>query len=205
MRLTPIAAALVFAASLTTAGQAETLISKSYQYFNIGGRTAGDLDRELSRHGPKASGTEMRHPGATRMKFSGTISYQQLRNGRCKVKSAEIKLHTKLILPRWTNRRRAEKDVVMIWDTLSRDIKRHEERHAEIARQYARKLEKSLVSMYPRKNCEAMEAAANAESDKILSKHDRAQVAFDRSESASFERRMTRMLQFKLDKMKSEN
>ncbi|MAY63024.1 MAG: peptidase [Rhizobiales bacterium] len=202
MRIAPIAAAIVLAVSPTTAGRAETLISKSYQYFNIGGRTAGDLDRELSRNGPQASGTEMRHPGATQMKFSGTISYQQLSGGRCKVKSAQIKLHTKLILPRWTNRRRADHDVALIWDTLSRDIKRHEERHAEIARQYARKLEKALVGLYPRRSCKAMEAAANKESDKVLKKHDKAQMAFDRAESASFERRMTRMLQFKLDKMK---
>ena len=43
MRIAPIAAAIVLAVSPTTAGRAETLISKSYQYFNIGGRTAGDL------------------------------------------------------------------------------------------------------------------------------------------------------------------
>jgi predicted secreted Zn-dependent protease len=202
MRIGPIAAALVFAVSLTSASHGETIISKSYQYFNIGGRTADDLDRELASRGPMASGTDMRHPGATQMKFSGTISYQQLSNGRCKVKDAGIKLHTKLILPRWTNRKRAERDVVLIWDTLERDIKRHEERHAEIARQYARKLEESLVDLYPRRDCKQMEAAANTESDKVLAQHEKAQQAFDRVESISFERRMTRMLQFKLDKMK---
>ena len=47
-----------------------------------------------------------------------------------------------------------------------------------------------------------MEAAANAESDKILKEHDKDQQRFDRVESISFERRMTRMLQFKLDKLK---
>ena len=202
MRIASLAAALVFAVSLTSVSRSETIISKSYEYFNIGGRTADDLDRELARRGPTATDSDMRHPGATRMKFSGTISYQQLSNGRCKVKNARIKLDTKLILPRWTNRKRAERDVVLIWDTLERDIKRHEERHAEIARQYARKLEKALEDLYPRRDCKEMEAAANAESDKILKQHDKAQQQFDKVESLSFERRMTRMLQFKLDKMK---
>lgn len=202
MRIGPLAAALVLAVSLTSVGQAETIISKSYEYFNIGGRTADDLDRELARRGPTATDSDMRHPGATRMKFSGTITYQQLSSGRCKVKNARIKLDTKLILPRWTNRKRAERDVVLIWDTLERDIKRHEERHAEIARQYARKLEKALEGLYPRRDCKQMEAAANAESDKILKEHDKDQQRFDRVESISFERRMTRMLQFKLDKLK---
>lgn len=192
---------LTFAVSHGSLGYAETEISKSYKYFTINGTTAADLDRELSRRGPKSSSTNSRHPGATQMKFSGTIKYRTLKNGRCKVDSAHIKLHTKLILPRWTNRKRAERHVAMIWDTLSRDIKRHEERHAEIARQYARKLEKSLLALYPRRNCDEMEQVANSESDKILARHDSAQNSFDRSEAASFERRMTRMLRFKVEKM----
>lgn len=185
------------------AAGAETLISKSYQYFKIGGLTASDLDEQLAKHGPTASTSGGRHPGATQMKFSGSIKYQQV-GSRCKVRSASIRLHTKLILPRWTNRRRADRDVRMIWDTLSRDIKRHEERHAEIARQYARKLEKALLDLYPRRDCAEMEKIANAESEKILADHDKAQMRFDRAEAASFDRRMTRMLRFKLEALKDD-
>ena len=201
MRIGLLAIILSITASLPSIGHAETVFSKSYQYFRISGSTAADLDAELSRRGPKASDSNLRHPGATQMKFSGSYKYQELRNGRCKVKSAHIKLHTKLILPRWTNRSRANQDVALIWDTLSRDIKRHEERHAEIARQFARKLEKSLIALYPRSSCEEMEAIASQESEKILAKHDKAQKSFDRTESASFDRRMTRMLRFKIQKM----
>jgi len=201
MRTRLLVYVLCITASLISFGHAETVFSKSYQYFRISGSTAADLDAELSRRGPKASGSELRHPGATQMKFSGSYKYQELRNGRCKVRSANIKLHTKLILPRWSNRGGATQDVALIWDTLSRDIKRHEERHAEIARQYARKLEKSLIALYPRKSCDEMEAIANKESEKILAQHDKAQQNFDRTESASFDRRMNRMLRFKIQKM----
>ncbi|MBW3098061.1 DUF922 domain-containing Zn-dependent protease [Pseudohoeflea coraliihabitans] len=192
----PALAALLILAP-APASHGEVLISKSYQYFSIGGRTAMELDEELARRGPSTSNTNTRHPGATQMTFKGTVNYKSTEGGRCRIDSADISLHTKLILPRWRNRKGASPDLVTIWDVLSRDIKRHEERHAEIARQYARKLEKGLMDLPPLKECSAMEAAANKLSDKILDRHDRAQARFDRAEAASFSRRMARMLRFR--------
>src|SRR3546814_16111799 len=94
------------------------LISKSYGYFNIDGKTAEDLDRELERHGPLTKSTGHRPPGATEIKFGGDVTYVE-RDGRCSVGGAKVTLRTHLILPRWSNRRRAYPDLRFIWDTLS--------------------------------------------------------------------------------------
>lgn len=185
-------------ASLATGAEAETVFSKSYSYFKVGGHTASELDAELSRRGPQMQNTGLRHPGATRMEFSGSVTYEG-DDRRCRIKGAKIKLHTRIILPRWTGARKADRDLKIIWQTLSRDIKRHEERHAEIARQYARKLEQAILDLRPRRNCAAMQEAADAESDKVLARHDKAQAAFDRTEAASFDRRMSRMLKYRID------
>jgi predicted secreted Zn-dependent protease len=182
--------------------QAETVITKTFAYFPVRGTTAADLDEALSRGGPLLQSTGNRHPGATEMKFGGSVTYSE-RPGRCGVDSARITLDTKIILPRWTQRRRADRDLAMIWDTLSGDIKRHEERHAEIAREYARKLESSVEGLRPQADCAAMEAAVARTTEQVLAEHDRDQARFDRVESINFERRMVRLMEYRLQQLRA--
>ncbi|MDF1607429.1 DUF922 domain-containing protein [Hoeflea sp. YIM 152468] len=183
-------------------GSADPLITKTYAYFTVGGLTGADLERELSKHGPVLSKSGIRHPGATRIKLGGSVKYKNA-GGKCRVVAATVKLETHLTLPRWKNRSKADRQTVLIWDTLSSDIKRHEERHAEIARQYARKLEKALEALRPEPTCKLMEARASQTSKSIIDKHAADQERYDRVEAASFERRMLRMLRFKVEKLRS--
>ncbi|MDZ7600081.1 MAG: DUF922 domain-containing protein [Hoeflea sp.] len=180
-------------------GASEPLISKTYSYFTIGGRTGAELEQQLHSLGPMMSDTGTRHAGATRIKLGGTVSYEST-DGRCRVIDAKVSLETHLTLPRWKDRKRASREMAIIWEVLSADIKRHEERHAEIARQYARELERSLEGLRPERSCETMQARVDATSRKIIERHSAEQERFDRAEAASYERRMTRMLGFALEK-----
>ena len=178
---------------LPTGAAADAAMSKSYSYFTIGGKTAEDLDRELSRHGPVTRATGSRHPGATEIKFGGELTYVE-KDGLCGVGTVKVTLHTRILLPRWTNRRRTNADLALIWDTLSADIKRHEERHAEIARTYARSLDRTLRALPPQKSCEAIQAKVAETTQSVMDAHDADQLRFDRVESKNFDARMTRLL-----------
>lgn len=171
----------------------ETIISKSITYFSIGGRTASDLDREMSRRGPLSQTTGRRHPGATRIKFNGSATFIG-RDGRCYIGGAKVSLSTKLMLPRWSNRRKATKEMALLWDTLASDIKRHEERHAEIARTHARQLEKTILALPSARDCPTLKAKVNRVSQEAMIDHDKDQLRFDRIESVNFENRMIRLL-----------
>lgn len=196
-------ALLVFTLCLVTQpGGADPIITKTYSYFTIGGRTGADLERELSRRGPQLTETGMRHPGATRITLGGSVQYEDT-GRRCRVKDAVVKLETRLTLPRWKNRKRADVNTALVWDTLSSDIKRHEERHAEIARQWARTLERELEALRPQSNCDRMKVKVDAKTQSIITKHAADQDRFDRVEAASFERRMSRMLKFRAEKLNS--
>lgn len=172
---------------------AQPVVSKTYSYFWIGGKTAEDLDSELERHGPLTKTTGSRHPGATEIKFGGEISYLE-KDGRCSIASARVTLRTHIILPRWRNRGAASGTLAMIWDALSADIKRHEERHAEIARGHARNLESRLTSLRPARNCDMLEKRVNEISRKAIEEHDSDQLRFDTTESANFDSRIMRIL-----------
>ncbi|MBX9457418.1 MAG: DUF922 domain-containing protein [Rhizobium sp.] len=202
MRLPTKSFSLV-AALLMVAGSApapaETIIQKSVTYFSIGGRTASDLDREMMRRGPLSRNTGRRHPGATQIKFNGSATFVS-RDGRCVIGGAKVALSTKLILPRWTNRKRADREMALIWDTLAADIKRHEERHAEIARTHARQLEKTILGLSSTRDCDTLKARVNRVSQQAMAEHDKDQVRFDRIESVNFENRMIRLLKYRISR-----
>lgn len=176
---------------------AEVSARKTVTYFDIHGGSAGELDRELSHRGPKTMRTGMRHPGATRIKFGGTVTYADVGHA-CRIDTVKVTVTTHLILPRWKKPKKYEKGLPLIWSTLAADIKRHEERHAEIARNHARHMEKLFLRLPPQRNCDAMQARVDEASRLALEEHDREQARFDSVEAANFENRMMRLMNHRL-------
>lgn len=203
-RLSVLTAAAALLFGFSHGASAETIVRKSISYFQIGGTTAEDLDRELERRGPETRTSGSRHPGATQIKFGGELTYVHSA-GECRIGETNVTLTTRLILPSWKNRKKAHGDLALIWDALSSDIKRHEERHAEIARQYARQLEKALKRLRPQRNCEVMQAKVAEATDKVITAHDKAQMDFDRVEAVNFEKRMIRILEYRAKRNSPKN
>lgn len=190
--LTAVLIAIVFGAMHRQA-VAETIVTKSFAYFAINGATAADLDRELATKGPLVSSTGNRHPGETQIRFGGSATYLE-KPGNCRVKSAQISVKTKIFLPTWKNRNKADANLAIIWDALSSDIKRHEERHVEIAHQHASNLEQTLRNLPPEPSCKAMREKVAQMTDRAIVDHDKDQMRFDRSEAINFESRLSRLI-----------
>jgi predicted secreted Zn-dependent protease len=186
-------AALAFAVPAT----AETIVHKTITYFSIGGTTAADLDREMMKRGPISSVTGRRHPGVTKIRFSGNATFIS-RKGRCVIGGAKVTLSTRIMLPRWSNRRKASPALGLIWDTLAADIKRHEERHAEIARNHARAFERQLLALPPASDCAILKAKVGDITRIAMEDHEKDQKRFDRIEAVNFENRMIRLLKYRL-------
>ncbi|TIQ10890.1 DUF922 domain-containing protein [Mesorhizobium sp.] len=192
--------ALMLTLAATPAAAANLV--KTYSYFSVGGRTLDDIEKQLTKNGPEVKSTGSRHPGATQMAFTTRVSYAQTANS-CRIANAQVTVKVKVILPEWRRPRKADPQVRLFWDTLSADIKRHEERHVEIAKNHARELEDALKATYPQRTCEAAKAQAAQISAAILANHDRAQVQFDRVESVNFESRIIRLLRYRMQRTQS--
>lgn len=177
-------------------------LTKRYSYFTIGGVTVEEIERELNVRGPKVRSTGSRHPGATQMEFKSRIKYGT-RSDRCVVVDARVTVEARIILPRWNKRSRADEDVRLIWDTLSADIKRHEESHVVIAKNHARELEIALKAIAPQRDCAAAEAKAASVTDLVLAKHDAEQQRFDRIEGINFESRLLRLLRYRIERIEA--
>ncbi|MER8374719.1 DUF922 domain-containing protein [Mesorhizobium sp. M1406] len=173
---------------------------KTYSYFAVGGSTLDEIEAQLFKRGPEVKSTGTRHPGATQMAFTTRISYART-SSSCRIADAVVTVKVKVILPEWRRTRKADADVRLFWDTLSADIKRHEERHVEIAKNHGRELEQALEATYPQRNCDAAKAKAAAITAAVLARHDRAQVQFDRVESVNFQSRILRLLRYRMERI----
>ncbi|MEQ9246786.1 MAG: DUF922 domain-containing protein [Nitratireductor sp.] len=186
--------------ALGTFPTASADISRTYSYFSIGGKTLSEIEEQLRSRGPHVQSTGQRHPGATRMEFKTRITYEE-ENRRCRIADVKVSVKARVFLPRWRNRRTAGPETALIWDTLSKDIKRHEESHLGIAKRYARSIESGIGDLAPRSSCEALQARAEQVTQKKLEEHDAAQAKFDRIESGNFEWRLMRLLNYRLEQL----
>jgi predicted secreted Zn-dependent protease len=192
--------ALMLALGAMPAGAANLV--KTYSYFSISGRTLDDIENQLSKHGPEVKSTGMRHPGATQMAFTTKVNYAQTATS-CRIADAQVTVKVKVILPQWRRPRNSDPDVRLFWDTLSADIKRHEERHVEIAKNHARALEDALKTSSPQKTCAEAKARGAEITAAELVMHDQDQVRFDRVEGANFESRIIRLLHYRMERIQS--
>lgn len=188
--------------SATLSPASAATLSRTYSYFPIGGMTLPEIEKQLMTRGPKLESTGQRHPGATNMEFTTRIRYGE-GGGRCRIADVSVAVKAKVTLPSWRDRRRAEREVRLIWDTLSRDIKRHEESHLSIAKNHARLLEDTLKSLSWKRDCRALAAEVQGTTARILAAHDAAQDEFDRVESINFESRIMRLLRYRLDQIQA--
>ena len=72
-----------------------------------------------------------------------------------------------------------------------------------IAKNHARELEKALLSIGRYRTCDEVTKRAAAVTKRILDKHEREQQRFDRVESAGFEKRLFRLLEYRMRSAKA--
>ena len=194
--LSSIAAAslVLISASVGLADTASAgTIKQTMRFFPVRGATLAELDRDLSRAGPYVSETGMHHPGATEVRFNGSVTYKKVRGG-CAVDRTNIGLNLDIMLPKWQRPRRVAQQTVIVWNTLSADIKRHELQHATIARNYLKRMEMALRNLGPERSCSMMEARVNQVTERYLTGHQQAQTDFDKVEGREVNVRLRRAL-----------
>ncbi|WP_245581904.1 DUF922 domain-containing Zn-dependent protease [Phyllobacterium phragmitis] len=195
--MAPIALAAVLAFAATGADAAS--IHRSYSYYSVSGKTAADLDKSLSRGGHLLKSTGQRHPGAAQIRFDAKARYGS--NGKaCRVTGVYVNVYAKVFLPRWKQRKTASPELALVWDTLSRDIKRHEESHLVIARSHASEIEREVRALPSRPDCSLLRQDIDKVTQRIMKDHETAQKRFDRIETLNFEKRFERLLTYRLER-----
>ena len=153
-------------------------------YYQVGGTTLKQIDQEIKNKGPRVKG--IKHAVAVaNIKMTPDVSFIPTPRG-CAVRRARIKVRATVILPRWKNRKNADKKLGQTWDNLDRYTRLHEATHVAIADKHARRLEKDLEAISIRRSCEEAGKQAKKVIAKAMKKHEREQSNFDTSEKKRF-------------------
>ncbi len=197
-------AASCFAMLAFSSNVEASTIYKNINYYTISGTTPTQLDKALTRKGPYVKNTGMHHPGATTISFKPQLKLIK-QGDYCKVATVQVDVYAKMSLPRWKQRATTKSvEMALIWDTLSRDIKRHEESHIVIARAHASKIEQAVRQLPAQRDCDTLRKNIEQTSAEILQSHEDAQKHFDKVEAINFEQRFTNLLKTRIKQLKEQ-
>lgn len=186
---TPFAiAAVVFCAAYApgSPASADIEIKVKTEYYNVRGRSIDALDRSIYRNAPLLNGTD-RALGQARLRFNSDIKARETERG-CAVDDPQVSLEVVMVLPRWTDEKRGSSDLRRLWSGFSGFVRRHEERHVEIAMKHAKQLQRVFTNVPTAPNCKLLRARLQSGAKRILTQHGRAQAKFDEREQARLRR-----------------
>ena len=146
--------------------------------YPVTGSTFRELLASMRENGPFVERTGRTHFGITETSLGWTGSYQRTRAG-CELLDVDVRLDLTIVLPEWTDRAGASARTIERWERLYDDIVQHEERHAEIAREYVGKLRDEIDRSVTATSCPALEAGLMARSKIVIDRHRNAQRTFD--------------------------
>jgi predicted secreted Zn-dependent protease len=147
-------------------------------YYDVKGKTAKALDRDLRRKGP-LNGHAL---AAAAIKFTPVEATTRLDATGCRAGTFRLRVDAEITLPRWKERAGADQQLSSGFDNLARYAKAHEQFHVRIAELAAREMETRVRAIPAQKTCAAFEKKAIATIAEVRRSHDRAQKEFDAAE-----------------------
>lgn len=188
--------------ALAAPSQAGVEIDVKTTYYDVRGKSIESLDESIYRNAPLLNGKE-RALGQARLKFDANIDAEMTNRG-CAVTDPNVSLDIVVTLPRWRGHNKADAGLQRLWSNFYGFVKRHEERHAEIAMKHAKMLERVFSNVPTAPNCKLLRARLMAGAKRILTQHKNAQERFDANEQARM-RRAARMVATRRPRASSAN
>ena len=143
------------------------------RYFDIAGRSAPVLVRQTLRRSAPHCGV---HDALACVRLTWRVQTVQAGTTTCTVAKAYSTVTSEVFLPRWSNPRRVDPELLRWWRKVLLDSARHEARHISILQTELTRLRRQLVG----RPCSSIGRLV----DRARKRSDKAQAAFDRRESA---------------------
>lgn len=165
---------------------AEIVVVEKVSHYEVTGANGLDLGRAMLKGGAEAINLR-RAVAATATKFDFVDPVIDIENGRCVVKDITVRLTIEYQFPRWNGRARASAGVRRAWDAFNAELVRHEKTHGQIARDFARRIEKELLRLSGTVmfGCQDFGTLSNLRFAALANQLRQKQLAFDRQEERS--------------------
>lgn len=140
--LAPAAAAQVHGGGGVAVGEVQRHVD--IVYYEVEGRTAGELARSLQQRGPTLGGK--RFFGQTDWTINAAYEWHADVTG-CRVQNLVVRLLVRITLPRWTPPPTAPQDLVAAWNRFVRALAAHEHNHRRLADEAAEAIRWDLATL----------------------------------------------------------
>jgi predicted secreted Zn-dependent protease len=145
--------------------------------YVVTGRTAGDLSRAFRTIGPLGNDGK-RFAARTDWNIKWDYRYAR-RNRRIAIESFKVTLTVQMILPEWRPPADADRRMREEWTRYIENLSRHEEGHADIALESARKVIQTLDSFPAARTGAELRDSANAACHALIEECRQRNTAYD--------------------------
>lgn len=127
--------------------------------YQIQGDTVGALSEQMDTLGTLDKRSGVRYAGSLDWAYRWRTNYR-FSSGKCRIKSAAIRLDLKYTLPLWSAPPSASPELASEWDRFLAALRGHENGHGALAIAGGRTMLKKLRALSPRYSCSALNTAA---------------------------------------------
>lgn len=171
----------LLAVASSSVARADVKVSETVKYYRVNGKTGTDVVSAMARRGPR-SGFLARAIAQTW--YSPTNDGELvLRNGVCSVRNPGVRLEIRFTFPILGED--AGTTLQQRWKAFMRGVIKHEGRHADLARQMAAKMDRTMTGFKMTAaggDCRAAKRDLARRLDAIWKEYDLRQNAFDKRE-----------------------
>jgi predicted secreted Zn-dependent protease len=144
-------------------------------YYDVHGRTYGELHADMRRLGPKIYGASF--VGETRSPMSWSWRAESSTGGSCTLRDVRVRVNAEILLPRWTPPADADSSVVTEWKRFIAALEAHEAGHKDIAAKAGRDLKDQLRGLMGM--CSIVGMRANDVARRVIDAASAAQKNYD--------------------------
>ena len=165
----------IFILFLASPVGAEPVVETDYSYYSVSALTKQELPARLDRATPIRIDAKSFY-GYTRSNIDWQF-WWEMNNHRCRITRVEVFLEVIFTLPKLEN---SPAEVYQVWNRWYPRLVRHEKGHQNNALGVARRIEKGILGLPPRRSCKALERAGNQLGQKLIEELSRIDESYDR-------------------------
>jgi predicted secreted Zn-dependent protease len=160
------------------AADARVRLDLKYQGYTVRGTSVQAIWHDIFRKGPHQRERGLYAQAQARISYGWDIDFQDSRGG-CRVKAADVNVRVRILLPAWSDERRADPRLRASWRRYAALVRAHENHHKDIALAAARDIDALFAGARGRGSCAALGRDLRARADRILARERQTQMRFD--------------------------
>jgi predicted secreted Zn-dependent protease len=165
---------LLISIFLSFYSSAETKVVEDTLFYEVAPTSKGDLLDTLNRTSPIRENGDVFH-GYTKYEINWRF-WWKFNNDQCAFTKVETTLKLKYTMPQLKS---SKSDVKVVWSNWYPNLEIHEKGHGKLAIDTAYKIDKKLLSIDPKANCNILEKAGNKLAHKLMGELKKASKQYD--------------------------